>query len=259
VSTLSLSVVPKPGKPARYPCPEGCGYSMESKGSIPAHLDMAHGSLDRRDQVWLDSQVAQVETGAGAVTEILNNWDNRRKVGRLHPDVSAIAYIREHAPSLRLGRDDSPLLLRETNLSYSAIAEITGASVMTVARDAEAEGFTNVKPRVGLNNRPAKGGRPRTVTATVIDDAPPPPAKSVSPDPDPVMTGSREDTPIDSEAWSALLGVVDAIDALSSRDAAYVAATVPHRRRAATAKRLRKLGNYIGSIAWSLEREDYTP
>lgn len=65
-----------------------------------------------------------------------------------------------------------------------------------------------------------------------------------------------EERPIDqasNDEWIELVRVMDHIDSLTSSDASYLAATVPMRRRAATAKRLRKLGTYLGRIAWTLE------
>jgi hypothetical protein len=66
----------------------------------------------------------------------------------------------------------------------------------------------------------------------------------------------EENLPIDESPlseWFELARLMDQIEALTSSDATYVAATVPSRRRAATAKRLRKLGTYLGRIAWTLE------
>jgi hypothetical protein len=63
----------------------------------------------------------------------------------------------------------------------------------------------------------------------------------------------EEETRIDDDLWDSLMAVVDAIEGLAGRDATDIAATVPARRRAATAKRLRKLGTYLGRIAWTLE------
>lgn len=83
----------------------------------------------------------------------------------------------------------------------------------------------------------------REVVAAVI--APPPPATAETPE--------QEATPIDDALWDALLAAIDALAGLSGHDANEVAATVPERRRAATAKRLRKLGSYLGRIAWTLE------
>lgn len=67
-----------------------------------------------------------------------------------------------------------------------------------------------------------------------------------------------EDSPIDEDQerlWDRLIDALEVIEALSSSDAPVIAATVPYRRRAAIAKRLRKLGTYMGRIAWSLESE----
>lgn len=67
----------------------------------------------------------------------------------------------------------------------------------------------------------------------------------------------EESAPIAEESpvseWFELVRLMEQIEALASSDAAYVAATVPARRRATTAKRLRKLGTYLGRIAWTLE------
>lgn len=67
-----------------------------------------------------------------------------------------------------------------------------------------------------------------------------------------------EERPIDDALWSSLMAVVDAIEGLAGREATDIAATVPARRRAATAKRLRKLGTYLGRIAWTLEGNEET-
>jgi len=64
---------------------------------------------------------------------------------------------------------------------------------------------------------------------------------------------TTEEPSIDDALWDALMATIDAISGLAGHDAASVAATVPERRRAATAKRLRKLGTYLGRIAWTLE------
>lgn len=63
----------------------------------------------------------------------------------------------------------------------------------------------------------------------------------------------KKETHIDGALWDSLMAVIDAIEELAGRDATDIAATVPSRRRAATAKRLRKLGTYLGRIAWTLE------
>lgn len=53
--------------------------------------------------------------------------------------------------------------------------------------------------------------------------------------------------------WDDLAGLMDSLEAFLSSDAPDIAAAVPPRRRAATARRLRKLGTGLGRIAWSLE------
>lgn len=67
----------------------------------------------------------------------------------------------------------------------------------------------------------------------------------------------QEEQPIEDERdesmWAALTGLMESLALLTAHDAARVAATVPPRRRAATARRLRDLGRYLGRIAWTLE------
>jgi hypothetical protein len=73
--------------------------------------------------------------------------------------------------------------------------------------------------------------------------------------PDPI-TAADVRQPIDPEMWRTLKGVIDALAAFAANDAARIAATVPDRRRAATARRLRQLGTYLGRIAWLLEGQE---
>jgi Trp operon repressor len=56
------------------------------------------------------------------------------------------------------------------------------------------------------------------------------------------------------ELWTDLVNLIEMIEAASSIDAPLMAVNVPIRRRAATARKLRRLGTYMGSIALSLER-----
>lgn len=65
-----------------------------------------------------------------------------------------------------------------------------------------------------------------------------------------------EETPIDPAPWKELAAVMDTIDELLLRDAPELAAAVQPRRRAATARRLRRLGTGLGRIAWTLEGMD---
>lgn len=245
MSKMSLAVAKAP---VRAQCPH-CTYATDPV-SLAAHIDLAHGSPDRVDQAWLDEQVARLGGGLEAARSIWENWFEGRNVGRLHPGKTAGDYI-------------AGLGLRLT--LPEAMAALPDASTREVAKVAGVHSSTVVRARAGdADASPVRGAdgkeyARRVVTATVIDDAPPPAAKPVNPPSDPAMTGPQEDAPIDPAAWNALLAVLDGIEQLSTTDAAYLAATVPNRRRAATAKRLRKLGTYLGGIAWALEGEDYQP
>lgn len=211
---------------------------------------------DAADLRWLDLRIDAIETGVDAVIEIARNWTDLRNVSRLFPGVSAAEYVTSRLGTL--GKAVVPVLLAESNWSNRQIAVVAGVApetVNVVARQVASSSHVEPRPVLGADG---KSYAPRVVQAVVID-TPPPPATQVPTSDHPVMTGSQEDAPIDPAAWTALLRVLDSIDALAECDAAYIAATVPNRRRAATAKRVRKLGTYLGSIAWSLEREEYTP
>lgn len=66
---------------------------------------------------------------------------------------------------------------------------------------------------------------------------------------------SAEETSIEytTAAWVDLAGLMESLEGLLARDVSDLAAAVPLRRRAASARRLRKLGTGLGRIAWKLE------
>jgi hypothetical protein len=108
--------------------------------------------------------------------------------------------------------------------SLRAIGGALGVSATQVQRDLA--GVTDVTPErvTGLDGKSYPASRPAPVAA-----------------------------PVDDAMWDSLVAVIDAIEGLAGRDAASIAATVPSRRRAATATRLRKLGTYLGHVARLLE------
>lgn len=57
-------------------------------------------------------------------------------------------------------------------------------------------------------------------------------------------------------AWPATRAFIEELAGFSAADPRQVAATVPERNRSATAKRLRVLGTFLGSIALELERSE---
>lgn len=213
-------------------------------------LAVATGPADVRDQRWLDERIAAIEDGVEAVIDIARNWSDGRNLSRLHPGVAAAAYVTERVGVL--GKSIVPVLLAESNWSNRQIAAVAGVdegTVRNVKRTAESSAVAQPVRTLGADGKVRPAFRPRldpnpdpyyakrTVTAVVIDRP-------------------SEEKPIDAAAWSALGGVIDAIESLAGSDAAYVAAAVPERRRAATAKRLRKLGTYLGRIAWTLEGQE---
>lgn len=200
------------------------------------------GPADIRDQAWLDGRIVDARNGIEAVVDIARNWHDGRGVGRLHPGVAPADYIKEHVGIV--GREAIVPLLTESNWSNRQIAAVAGVSPQTV---------TNVVAELSTN-----GQLPDRPTETLGADGKVRNYPRLDPEPysygltsGPTVT--QEDPPIDDALWDSLMAVIDAIEGLAGRDAASIAATVPERRRAATAKRLRKLGTYLGRIAWTLE------
>lgn len=71
-----------------------------------------------------------------------------------------------------------------------------------------------------------------------------------------IKRGHEEDEPIsaiDETPWQALQEVMADLSTLLERDPTTTASAVPDRRRAATARKLRKLGMGLARIAWTLE------
>ena len=91
------------------------------------------GPADMRDGAWLLEQLGRVADGIDAVILIAANWTDGRQVGRLHPGMSAAAYVRSQIGPLRLGKAEIIVLLNETNWSNSQIAAVAGVSDRTVA------------------------------------------------------------------------------------------------------------------------------
>lgn len=183
------------------------------------------GSADLRDAEWLAGQVADLGRGIEAAKAIWSNWFDGRHVGRLHPGQTPGEYI----ASLGLRLTLPEALAAMPDASTRQVAAVAGVSHQTVMR-AQSPG-PNGPPAVTGADGKSYPRVVREVKAEIIEEAP------IANDP----------------SWLALLSVLDSIEALSNSDAAYVATTVPERRRVATAKRLRKLGTYLGRIAWTLE------
>lgn len=207
-------------------------------------LAAATGPADLRDQRWLDERVEAARNGIESVIDIALNWTEGRQVGRLHPGVAPADYVRERVGLV--GREAIVPLLTESNWSNRQIAAVTGVPEQTVRRELRRNGAVERPTRtLGADGKERPAFRPRLDPIPYITATPPA---------EPLAAEEPIETP-DPEVWTALAGVMDAIEALSDSDAAFVAATVPNRRRAATAKRLRKLGTYLGRIAWTLEGE----
>lgn len=199
------------------------------------------GPADLRDQRWLDERVESARSGIESVIDIALNWTAGRQVGRLHPGVAPAEYIREHVGLV--GREAIVPLLTESNWSNRQIAVVAGVDEGTVRNQLRKVPQLERPPEtLGADGRL----RPPTPFRPRLD-----PTRSYFP-PTPEQV-AVEEPPTDASVWNALTSVMDDIEGLTDSDAAYVAATVPVHRRAATAKRLRKLGTYLGRIAWTLE------
>lgn len=196
------------------------------------------GDLD--DVRWLAAQVATLGDGIEAARAIWENWSDLRNVGRLHPGMSPGEYIA--SLGLRLTAAEAFVALPEA--TDSERARVAGVDRTTALR--ARQGVQNAQPDeplarvIGADGKSYPGRVVREVTAEVIE---------------PEGGLIEEEGRTEPAYWADLTRIAELIEALfANTDAPTVAATVPSRRRAATARRLRKLGTYLGGIAWSLER-----
>jgi hypothetical protein len=186
---------------------------------------------------------AVIERGLGTFVEVgeaLEEIRGSRLYRETHPTFEAYCrdrwgFTRQHAARLMDAAEVahvlpelSPIGVNEAQARELAPLLRTEGPGAVVEAWAEANGRTNGKPTARVI---------REVVAQVIEVEGPPIAVP------------------DSRFWQALVNVMDEIEALPS-DAASIAATVPSHRRAATARRLRKLGTELGRIAWSLEGQE---
>lgn len=154
------------------------------------------GPADLRDQAWLDGRIIEARNGIEAVVDIARNWSEGRGVGRLHPGIAPADYIRDQVGIV--GREAIVPLLTESNWSNRQIAAVAGVTPqavdyhakqlpkdLAVERPAETLGadgkLRTVSPlRPRLDPQPYTYSQPRTVTATVIDEAPKTPFRVVA-------------------------------------------------------------------------------
>lgn len=212
-------------------------------------LAVATGPADVRDQRWLDERIAAIEDGVEAVIDIARNWSDGRNLSRLHPGVAAAAYVTERVGVL--GKSIVPVLLAESNWSNRQIAAVAGVdegTVRNVKRTAESSAVAQPVRTLGADGKVRPAFRPRldpnpdpyyaerTVTAVVIDRPSGPPAD-----------------PLAADHWRRLMDVIAATRVMALTPSDELANAVPERRRAGTAKTLRHLGTFLGSIALALE------
>lgn len=197
----------------------------------------ASGPADLRRQRRLAALVDDLGRGIDAAREIWANWYEAQRFGQDHPGMSPGDYIA--SLGLRLTLPEAMAAL--PNGSTREIAAVAGVSKNTVQR---ARPVPNGTPAVrGADGKQYPARVVRAVKAEIIE-----PAVAV--------TTEEPSEVVDTHLWDTLVGVMDAIEALSFSDAPSVAATIPVRRRAATAKKLRRLGTYLGRIAWTLEGKE---
>lgn len=135
-------------------------------------------------------------------------------------------------------------------MDAAAVAGAIGSTTVEVANEAQARELAPVLREHG----------PEAVreawTATVEQTNGHPTAQAIRRVVAEVTDTAPEEPSIDDRHWRSLASVLDAIEALAVVDAPDIAATIPHRRRAATARRIRKLGTFLGGIAWTIEGEE---
>ena len=61
------------------------------------------------------------------------------------------------------------------------------------------------------------------------------------------------DNLVDLDGFRALRALIKTVESFTATDPSTVAANVPARNRASTARHLRDLGTYFARIAWQLE------
>ena len=71
------------------------------------------------------------------------------------------------------------------------------------------------------------------------------------------VTSGTDATPTGEVDFNDLLRLLGEIEALRSIDAGHFAATVPRRRQASTASRLRKAGSILARVAFSIEGTEW--
>jgi hypothetical protein len=194
------------------------------------------GAADIRDERWLAERIGDIDNGIEAVLDIAHNWTDGRNVSRFHPGVSAAEYLRAHVTH-PLGKGIVLPLLEQSDWSNRQIAAVAGVSRNDVNELALSVPVDRPAETLGADGKYRPARVVREVTAEVIEEVAP-----------------IEGPNVNKQLWDDLLAVAEAIEQLSSTDATEVATAVPGRRRAATAKRLRTLGTYLGRIAWTLER-----
>jgi hypothetical protein len=139
-----------------------------------------------------------------------------------------------HLPTME--RREAIAELAAEGMTQREVAAVLGVGVGTVNRDLDVPD--------GTTNSGIADGRETDDVPDGTDDDP-----AISP---PTL---EMETPTDDKPWVALKEVVDSIGLLAkSYDATRIAAAVPARRRAATARRLRSIGTDLGRVAVALER-----
>jgi hypothetical protein len=160
--------------------------------------------------------------------DILAAWEARDWVALGYSSWNEYV-IGEFGGPLKLGREerrDVVAGMRQSGMSTPAIASALGISKATAWRDA-------TSPNVEV---------PAVITGTDGVDRPATVPRAIGPGVDVV-----------GPIWIHLVATLYGLDAVLSSGASVIADAVPKRRRAATARKLRKLGTGMGRVAWTLE------
>ena len=188
---------------------------------------LATGPADLRDQRWLDEKVAAVQDGVAALFEIAANWTEGRNLARLHPGVSAAAYVQKEI-GRALGREVILPLLEGTDWSNRQIAAVAGVHESTVRYHAGAT------PSAQLRDVPAVERPAETLGADgKYRSAPMPRIAFVEPEPEPA---------IESADYGPLMDALRAVENYAGSDFREMFdALTPHQQRRARASARRAL------------------
>ena len=216
------------------------------------------GPADLRDAKWLAGRVAALSDGIDAARDIWLNWDAGMRVGRLHPTMSAGAYI--ESLGFHLALVDAMAAL--PNASLREIAAVAGVSKDTVQRRRR-PGVSNATPDappakvIGADGKSYPGRVVRPAQAEVIEPVDTPqavPEYVIEPANQPAVPSDfdlRKESKL--ERFRVVLALLEG--SLVAPRTQFVS-TVRRRDRAGLAQRIRRVQAELLLIAYALEQPE---